>query len=365
MTTSEVTVICATYNHERYIADALQGFVTQVTSFRFRVLVGDDASSDATASVIEEYAERYPEIIIPILRETNIGAGRNWEDLISRVNSKYIAFCDGDDYWIDSLKLQKQFDYMESHPDLRACFHDAEISIETSDGTWFQSSDYNNTDDGRLLWPSGNKRFVRRSSYRIENFIPFGFVHTSSMFVRWDYRIGFPDWFFGHGMSDYPMWVLQVNSGRFGYLDETLSIHRRTDQGSYRFESQAQFWRKTKSGWVDLDTHLIRYFRQLHARKSIVDALVARQGDDLAKLIKGSLECDPPSETWNLLADYRKVIRQRFGVIIPKHRSKATFTRVTRLLQTVAPLPPYDKNWLSRLIRRVRRKKERYYLRME
>lgn len=294
MTTSEVTVICATYNHERYIADALQGFVTQVTSFRFRVLVGDDASSDATASVIEEYAERYPEIIIPILRETNIGAGRNWEDLISRANSKYIAFCDGDDYWIDSLKLQKQFDYMESHPDLRACFHDAEISIETSDGTWFQSSDYNNTDDGRLLWPNGNKRFVRRSSYRIENFIPFGFVHTSSMFVRWDYRIGFPDWFFGHGMSDYPMWVLQVNSGRFGYLDETLSIHRRTDQGSYKFDDRMQFWRKTKPGWVNLNNHLIRYFEQMHARKSIVNALIARQRDDLAKLIKGSLECDPP-----------------------------------------------------------------------
>lgn len=365
MTTPEVTVICATYNHERYIEDALKGFVAQATSFRFCVLVGDDASSDATASIIEEYAKRYPNIIIPILRKKNIGAGKNWEDLISRTNSKYIAFCDGDDYWTDSLKLQKQFDYMESHPDLRACFHDAEISIETSDGTWFQSSDYCNTDDGRLLWPSGNKRFVKRSSYCIENFIPFGFVHTSSMFVKWDYRIGFPNWFFGHGMSDYPMWVLQVNSGKFGYLDEALSIHRRTDQGSYKFDNRTQFWRKTKPGWVNLDTHLIRHFRQTNARKTIIDALIARQKDDLAKLIKGSLECDPPSETWSLLSAYRKLIRQRFGIIVPKHHSQKALSLSIQLLETLAPLPPYKKNRLAKLIRRINRQKERRYLSMK
>lgn len=365
MTTPEVSVICATYNHERYIEDALRGFVSQVTSFRFCVFVGDDASSDETASIVRKYADAYPDIIIPVIRKKNIGAGRNWEDLISRTNSKYIAFCDGDDYWTDPLKLQKQFDYMEEHPTLRACFHDAEVLIETDDGIWFQSSDYNNTSDGKLLWPSGNKRFARRPSYRIENYIPFGFVHTSSMFVRWDYSIGFPDWFFGHGMSDYPMWVLQVNTGRFGYIDEILSAHRRTSSGSYQFSDRSDFWRLSKPGWVKLDRHLIRYFKRTYNKPSIQIALKYRLKDDLAKLIKATLDYNAPLDAWAFLGRFSCEIKRNFGVSIHGSFSERKFKRLVARLNTTAPLPPYKANLIAKMIRRLNLRIEKTLLDLE
>lgn len=359
---AEVSVICATYNHEKYIKDALEGFIAQRTSFKFKVFVGDDCSSDGTPDIIRKYARLYPDIIVPVIRQKNIGAGKNWVDLLSRTDSKYIAFCDGDDYWTDPFKLQKQFDYMEHHPNLRACFHDVEISIETDDGTWFQSGDYCNTPDGRLLWPSGNKRFKKRDTYRIENFIPFGFVHTSSMFIKWDYSIGFPDWFYGHGMSDYPMWLLQINTGRFGYIDEVLSTHRRTSSGSYQFSSKTAFWRQSKIGWVNLDTHLIDYFKTTYHSRTILMALIYRQRDDLAKLLKGSLDCDDPSQTWKLLIQYRKAIRHRFGICISGSFSYSKFKRYIALLQTVAPLPPYKTNLAARAIRKFNLFRERRML---
>lgn len=362
---AEVSVICATYNHETYIKDALEGFIAQRTSFKFKVFVGDDCSSDGTPDIIREYARAYPDIIVPVIRQNNIGAGKNWVDLISRTDSKYIAFCDGDDYWTDPLKLKKQFDYMEHHPNLRACFHDVEISIETDDGTWFQSGDYCNTPDGRLLWPSGNKRFKKRDTYRIENFIPFGFVHTSSMFIKWDYSIGFPDWFYGHGMSDYPMWLLQINTGRFGFIDEVLSIHRRTSTGSYQFSSKAELWRCSKSGWISLDQHLLDYFKITHDTNSIRMALKYREQDDLAKLIRGSLDHDTPMETWDILSKHRDIIRRRFGIIVVGKYSKFRFRRLIAILETIAPLPPYNKNWVAKMIRKTRLRKERRLLEIE
>lgn len=360
-----VTVICATFNHEAYIRDALEGFVKQRTNFSFQVLVGDDASTDGTPSIIKEYAERYPDIIVAVLRESNLGAGRNWVDLISRATSPYIAFCDGDDYWHDPQKLQKQFDYMEKNLNLRACFHDTLISIETEDGTWFQSSDYNNTEDGRLLWPSGNKRFRAKSTYRIENFVPFGFVHTSSMFIRWNYDIHFPDWFFDKGMSDYPLWVLQIGSGRFGFLPECLSTHRRTSSGAYQFDSKTEFWAISKIGWVELDKCFIAYCQAMSFPKSVKSAFRLRLRDDLAKLIKGTLDSEGIEATWKILNRFSKEIRSLTGIKIKEAYDEKKAARVIKTLYTSMPLPPYKANKVSRLLRRHYRKQEKAFLEME
>ena len=348
----QVTVICTAYNHEKYIETALDSFVAQQTSFPFRIYVSDDKSHDRTTGIVRAYAERYPDILVPFIREANIGAGRNWEDMISHTCAPFIAFCDGDDYWTDPLKLQKQYDYMKSHPEMRACFHDVEISIETSDGTWFQSKDFSHTKDGRLRWPSGNVRFFKKKSYRLENFIPFGFVHTSSMFIRWDYGIGFPPWYFGKGLGDFPLWALQVNTGRFGYIDETMSVHRRTDSGSFSFENRYEFWRKSKQGWIELDEGMIDFFTHEKPSRSIVRTLEHRERDDLAKLIKGSIECDSEQDTWNLLNEHRELIERLFRVRIGASYAPSEHRSTIDKLEKSAPLPPYNK-MLSTRIRRV------------
>lgn len=117
-----VSIQCLVYNHEQYLRKCLDGFVMQKTSFAFEVIVHDDASTDNSVGIIREYAEKYPEIIKPIYETENQyskhdGSLRRIMDTAMSPTSKYIALCEGDDYWTDPYKLQKQVDYLESHPE--------------------------------------------------------------------------------------------------------------------------------------------------------------------------------------------------------------------------------------------------------
>ena len=126
-----VCILTITYNHEPYIHDALEGFVMQKTDFPFVAIVHDDASTDGTAAIIREYAEKYPDIIKPILETENQyskhdgSLGRIMQNAARASGAKYIALCEGDDYWTDPLKLQKQVDFLETHPDYSMCFTEA------------------------------------------------------------------------------------------------------------------------------------------------------------------------------------------------------------------------------------------------
>lgn len=136
--TPMVSVVCATYNQEAYIRQCLEGIMMQKTSFSFEVLINDDASTDNTASIIKEFEIKYPKHIKPIYQKENqyskgIKIDPNYN--IPRTQGKYIAMCEGDDYWIDELKLQKQFDFMENHPECTMCFHNAEIENNLKDKT--------------------------------------------------------------------------------------------------------------------------------------------------------------------------------------------------------------------------------------
>lgn len=130
-----VSIICNAFNQEKYIRDALESFIIQETSFQYEVLVHDDASSDSTASIIHEYEERYPDIIKPIYQKENqysqgIPIGLTFQ--FPRANGKYIAFCEGDDYYTSKNKLQRQFDVLESYEEIDMCSHAAfEVQEET------------------------------------------------------------------------------------------------------------------------------------------------------------------------------------------------------------------------------------------
>lgn len=123
-----VSIRCATYNHEPYIRQCLEGFVMQKTNFRFEAIVHDDASTDGTAAIIKEYADRYPDIIKPIFEVENQYRRRKLTAIMdSYMHGKYIAICEGDDYWIDPYKLQKQVDFLETNPEYSMCFHRSNI----------------------------------------------------------------------------------------------------------------------------------------------------------------------------------------------------------------------------------------------
>ncbi|HEK0905992.1 TPA: glycosyltransferase family 2 protein [Pseudomonas putida] len=131
MTDVKVTVCVVTYNQEAYIAQCLQSLVDQVTDFKFEIVVSDDASSDATASIIASFATRYPDVIRPFLHDTNLGAGGNFDFVHAQARGEYVAHIDGDDYCLPG-KLQTQADYLDSHPRCNIVWH--RVLIELPDG---------------------------------------------------------------------------------------------------------------------------------------------------------------------------------------------------------------------------------------
>lgn len=134
-----VAIKCLVYNHEPFLRDCLGGFVMQKTKFRFVAIVHDDASTDGSANIIREYSEKYPDIIKPLYEIENQWSkhdgslDRIVDDKLVATGAKYIAICEGDDYWTDPYKLQKQVDFMESHPDYSVCFHNYRNHIVKND----------------------------------------------------------------------------------------------------------------------------------------------------------------------------------------------------------------------------------------
>jgi glycosyltransferase involved in cell wall biosynthesis len=152
----KVIVWCLTYNQKAFIRDALNGFVMQQTNFPFEVVVHDDASTDGTTDIILEYAEQYPEIIKPMVEKENQWQKGGLKHIIGIMNEqhrrgRYIAFCEGDDYWTDPNKLQRQVDFLDRNSDYSMCFHSAKKKYETSAHAWIdceniQDKDYDATD---------------------------------------------------------------------------------------------------------------------------------------------------------------------------------------------------------------------------
>lgn len=145
-----LAIRCLTYNHEHYIRQCLEGFIIQKTTFPFIAIVHDDASTDKTAEIIEEYALKYPDIIKPILEKENQyskhdgSLGRILNNAIPE-SVKYIAMCEGDDYWTDPLKLQIQVDFLENNPEHTLCFHNAKVIYESEELEQQQRLRFNNT----------------------------------------------------------------------------------------------------------------------------------------------------------------------------------------------------------------------------
>ncbi|MBN1066204.1 glycosyltransferase [Clostridium botulinum] len=216
-----VSIDCITYNHEKYIAQALESFLTQKTNFNFEILIHDDASTDKTRTIVENYHRKYPDIIKPIFQEQNkyskgekrISTKYNWP----RAQGKYIAICEGDDYWIDEHKLQKQYDYMEKNTDCSMCFHSAKIS------------DVEKGIIGEV------KPFEKSCNVSFEDMVlgGGGFCPTASLFLRKKFLENLPQYYMDAHVGDYPLQIYLTTVGNVYYYNEFMSIYRVGDCGSW------------------------------------------------------------------------------------------------------------------------------------
>lgn len=138
MNTPLVSICCITYNHAQFIRKCLDGFLMQQTDFPIEILIHDDCSTDGTTEIIREYEAKYPDLIFPLYEEENQYQQSKAAEIdlynYRRARGKYIAYCEGDDYWTDPLKLQKQVDFMEANPEYSVCFHDfQEYDVRTNE----------------------------------------------------------------------------------------------------------------------------------------------------------------------------------------------------------------------------------------
>ncbi len=242
--TIQVSVICNTYNHAAYIRDALEGFVNQKTNFRYEVLIHDDASTDGTADIIREYEVKYPDLIKPIYQTENQytkGVKISWTFQFHRVTGKYVAFCEGDGYWTDLNKLQKQYDVMESHPEIDICAHRmGRVSGRTGERIGFQGPG----DQTKLF---NQKQVIRGEG---------GFVATSSLFCRSELLKEQPE--FRKILSlDYTMQIYGSLRGGMMYLGESMGECRVCTPGSWTERTRKVY--KTKKAFnVKLKKMLIQ-----------------------------------------------------------------------------------------------------------
>ena len=216
--TVAVSIICNAYNHEPYIAQCLEGLVTQKTNFVFEILVHDDASTDRTAQIIRDYEVRYPHLLKPIYQtENQYSKGGVGRFQYSRVRGKYIALCEGDDYWTDPLKLQKQFDAMEAHPEVDICAHTA-VKEDARTGKTLS-----------VIAPKQTDCVIP-----VEEVILGGgaYVATNSLFYRAEINGAVPQFRQIIGI-DYTTQIHGALRGGMLYLKDCMSVYRYMSMGSW------------------------------------------------------------------------------------------------------------------------------------
>jgi glycosyltransferase involved in cell wall biosynthesis len=214
----KVSVVILTYNQKAFIGKAIESALAQETDFDFEILVGDDCSTDGAQEVITSYQNAYPSKVKAVLHSKNLGQNGlfNTIETLKLAQGRYIAPMDGDDYWTNTHKLQKQVDFMESHPDFSACFHNSLVTYE--DGS---ASHELNT--------PGQKTVVTIEDLIGEDEI--WFMATSAVMFK-NGLMYYPEWFLQSTSGDIPRYVILAKQGPIGYVPGVMSVYRKNRGGA-------------------------------------------------------------------------------------------------------------------------------------
>lgn len=265
-----VSIRCTTYNQIDYIRQCLDSLVCQQTTFKYEIVLHDDASTDGTTEIVKEFVLRYPEIIKPIIQTENQyskhdGTIRRAMNAAISPTVKYIAFCEGDDFWMDPLRLQKQVDFLETHPNHSMVFNAVQY-----------------------LYPDGRVEEIRRYNKNLEecpvsDFIlgGGGFVKLNSILYRREMRENYPEWAEKAPVGDSPLFLVLAIRGKVAYINELGSCYRINAKGSWTSRmSQRSFRQRYKdmkdnvSYWNTFDDWSERKYHKFVVRKNINDIII-------------------------------------------------------------------------------------------
>lgn len=203
------------YNHENYIAEAIESALSQKTDFSYEIVVCEDHSTDQTREIAARYREKYPDRIKLLINETNLGLIGNWEKSLKSCAGEYIAILEGDDYWTDPLKIQKQVDFLEKNPGCAMATHDTVVVDEN--GEFIRSLASKSQPDEIAL-----ERLLAKG----KNFATCSIVFRKSLLRT------LPDWFFKMKACDWTLPVMAAAQGKIKYFSETMGAYRKHKKGA-------------------------------------------------------------------------------------------------------------------------------------
>lgn len=242
-----VSVCCLTYNHNDYLEDALNSILDQKVDFALELIVHDDASTDGTVDLIKKYADSYPEIVKPILRPNNLmssGLGIfqiYTQYLFPLAKGKYIAICEGDDFWTDRTKLQQQIDFLEENPQYSLCFH--KVGILKNEHTNFD------------IYDEYHRRILGdRTEFTFTDLLKDNIIPNCSVVYR-NIISDFPDLFKNLIFPDWPLHILYAEQGKLGYINKFMAVHREHNLGLWNGSPHVERVKSIIGFYMDLLQH--------------------------------------------------------------------------------------------------------------
>jgi glycosyltransferase involved in cell wall biosynthesis len=244
MAAPKVSVSVVTYNHEAYIAQAVEGVLMQ-DFVEWELVIGDDCSTDGTTRIVEEYAAAHPDSIRALETDHNLGMMTNFKRVYESCTGEYVALLDGDDYWTSPEKLRKQVEFLDANPDCAICFHNVLVTYE--DGSGMEPYPFNDSSQKRVS--------------TIEDLLRGNFMQTCSVMFRRDLFGPLPDWLFGLQLGDWPLHVLNAQYGWVGYIDEVMASYRVHGDGVWSTTDMAYRVRSAMQAFEALEQHLDPKYR--------------------------------------------------------------------------------------------------------
>jgi glycosyltransferase involved in cell wall biosynthesis len=273
----KLSVMMVTYNHERFIGQAIESVLAQRVNFDYEIVIGEDLSTDNTRPIVLDFERRYPGRILPLLRESNIGAMRNVAQTIAACRGQYLAFLEGDDYWTAPDKLQKQVDFLDAHPDRAISCHRVQFLDETGSAE----------SDVFPPHPAGE--------YTIEDLLKSNFVMTCSIVMRRELIGRIPEWLFQMELADWPLCAMVARHGTIELMDENMATYRVHPTSTWSSRPLAFRLRESSRMLKALDKHLefrfTKTIRQTVNRCDLDAALIERQNGNRAGTARQVLRC--------------------------------------------------------------------------
>ena len=251
-----VSVWMVTFNHENYIAQAVESVMMQQTDFTVHLFIGEDFSSDNTKVICQSLKKKYPEQISLVLNEKNLGPYKNARNIYEACfdsGAKYIALLEGDDYWTDPLKLQKQVDLLEANSHLVACHHWQKVAVNK--GVSFEEIEAPKEGHGYFPFETSVKSiFENKMRVKVRT------VMFRNVFEPSEILLNFPKAVFG----DVPLSFVLGKYGRFGFIDEEMAVYRQTNTGVSTAGLEELGWKKFKvqhfKNWIQIWDYADRFY---------------------------------------------------------------------------------------------------------